>query len=551
MQFHEEFHGTYSSENYTTEKRILKGATLSPLSLQIKLGKIVSRLTSSLSGRIPQSSLFFCMGLLVFLQITALSAETYVLGGKNGWSDITVLQGITSGKGRYGYQSLELDTNQHTVSESTDLFLDFEDSSFYDRAGKYEIISNGTFKSSRSIRGKGAALCRNKGGIVLRGNESSFFGNESPAGSFLIDFWICPSTVDNGEVIMNWRSSRIIGSQIVYQVINLSFYQNKLMMIFSNIFDGYTADKGDIVLYTTKSIIPNTWSHHVIEFLEEAGTLEYRIDGELECIKYITDNGHENGTIFPAVMGNAADFEICPTYTGLIDDFMILRTYDDVSDEFISKKTDDFNFEHYVVSGGRFESKPIMFREGTTINSLTAETKIPPQTDVHFYIRGGDNYFNWTKDYPEWIQVNSGEKIENLSGMYFQIAADLFPDGAGNNSPSVTSITLDYTCLPEPLPPVKIKAEKGDSSVKLTWSSSIEDTAGGYYIYYGNRPGEYLGRAAVEGHSPINAGNVNTYTLTGLKNGTIYYFAVAAYSKIDSRIVGPLSKEVYARPAVR
>ena len=47
---------------------------------------------------------------------------------------------------------------------------------------------------------------------------------------------------------------------------------------------------------------------------------------------------------------------------------------------------------------------------------------------------------------------------------------------------------------------------------------------------------------------PINVGNVNRVTLDGLKNGKIYYFAVATYSKLDDRIIGVLSKEVYARP---
>ena len=101
------------------------------------------------------------------------------------------------------------------------------------------------------------------------------------------------------------------------------------------------------------------------------------------------------------------------------------------------------------------------------------------------------------------------------------------------------------------MPPVKIEAKKGDGSVTLTWSYSVEDSADGYYIYYGNRPGEYLGRVAAQGPSPIKVGKLTSCTLTGLKNGTIYYFAVAAYSKADSRIIGPLSKEVFARPAQR
>lgn len=548
MQFHEESLGTYPKSNYTAQKRNLKGAPALVSSLRSKVDKFAKRTTLFLAGRIPQRPLFILLAVLSFFH---LSAESYTFGGKKGWSDVTVRNGITTGKGRFGYESLELDTNQSKVQDSTDLLIDFEDSVFYDKSGNYEIVKNHAFKTTKSVRGKGAALCRNRGGIVLRGNEQSFFGNESPVGSFLIDFWICPATVDNGEVILNWRSSRILGGQIVYQVINLSFYQNKVMLVFSNIFDGYTENNGEIDLTTIKSLIPNKWTHHVIKFIEETGSLEYRLDGELECLKYVTDNGHETGTVFPAVMGNAADFELCPSYTGLIDDFMILRTYADVLDELDANSENSMFYEHYVVSGGRFESQPIMFKQGTTINKLFAETDNPPQTDVHFYVRGGENYFNWTKDYPEWIQVNPDAEIENLTGMYFQVAAELFPDGAGKNTPSVTSITLDYSVLPEPLPPVKIRAEKGDGSVTLTWSYSIEDTAGGYYIYYGNRPGEYLGRVAAEGHSPIDAGNVTSFTLTGLTNGTIYYFAVAAYSKIDSRIVGPLSKEVYARPAVR
>ena len=79
----------------------------------------------------------------------------------------------------------------------------------------------------------------------------------------------------------------------------------------------------------------------------------------------------------------------------------------------------------------------------------------------------------------------------------------------------------------------------------------MDDTAGGYYLYYGTRPGEYLGRMAIEGESPINVGNTSSYTITGLENGKIYYFAVASWSALDDRITGPLSKEVFARPLQR
>ena len=135
--------------------------------------------------------------------------------------------------------------------------------------------------------------------------------------------------------------------------------------------------------------------------------------------------------------------------------------------------------------------------------------------------------------------------------MYFQLACDIFPDGDGSVSPTITQIVLDIEELPLPVPPYTVRAQAGNGSVTLTWNNSVDNTTGGYYIYYGTRPGEYLGRFALEGNSPINVGNRTSFTLTGLENGKIYYFAIASWSIMDDRVVGPLSKEVFARPLER
>ena len=148
----------------------------------------------------------------------------------------------------------------------------------------------------------------------------------------------------------------------------------------------------------------------------------------------------------------------------------------------------------------------------------------------------------------QWIPFENGEDLTDVYGTYFQVAVELFPDGAGKHSPSVTEMKLSYLEMPSPLPPFMLYAEPGDGEVTLTWSYSVDDTAGGYYVFYGERPGEYLGREALQGDSPVNVGNKTSVTISGLKNGKIYYFSVASYSNIDERIMGDLSKEVYARP---
>ena len=127
----------------------------------------------------------------------------------------------------------------------------------------------------------------------------------------------------------------------------------------------------------------------------------------------------------------------------------------------------------------------------------------------------------------------------------------MYPDGKGSKSPSVTQLNINYKEIPLPLAPFKLTAVPMDGAVVLTWPYSVDDSVGGYYIFYGERPGEYLGREALEGQSPIDAGNSVSIKLSGLKNGKIYYFAIASYSKYDSKIIGELSKEVFARPSIK
>ena len=275
--------------------------------------------------------------------------------------------------------------------------------------------------------------------------------------------------------------------------------------------------------------------------------LEYLVDGRTESLAFITESGHENSTVCYPVLGVKAGIEICSDYAGRIDNLKIshIPARKQGADTFASEN------EKYRVSGGRFETKPILVSQAAVIEKIDALMSIPAQTDIRFYIRSGDNCYGWNANYPQWKEVSSGEAISGVSGLYFQIAADFLPDGSGSQTPRLTEIAVTYEEQNEPLPPFMVRAQAGDGSVTLTWNSSVDDNAGGYYVYYGNRPGEYLGRTAVEGSSPVNVGNKTEVTLSGLENGRIYYFAVSAYSKIDGRINGILSKEVFARPSSR
>lgn len=502
-----------------------------------------------------------------------LFAETLTVGGKNGWNQLSVRNGVAETSGRFGYSAITLATNSGKADELTDLLLDFDNGSIRDSVGKYRVLTNSLIPTAQSVMGNGAAVSRTNGGLVLLGEEGSLFGTAGNVGSFTISFWIAPSTVASGEVIFNWRSSRtgytaVAGihsrvnsnylhiDSVDYQQITASFTGGKIEWAFFNVFDGADLggvhiNDGDIRISGTSPIIPSKWSYHVISFDETTGLLEYRVNGNIEAIKYVTTNGTGSGNVYPLYFGAPSELEICPSYIGRIDDLIIQRKSYAIDENTSFDAPPEIMPSLYKVSGGRIETQPLMASAGSVLNSVTAEMNVPEQTAVRLYVRGGDTYFNWTENEPAWKPITSGEEIYGVKGRYFQVAADLYPDGGGNIAPSVTDLKVSYTPPQIPLPPFTLKAVAENGAVTVSWSESVDDTVGGYYVYYGTRSGEYLGRMAVQGASPINVGDATSVTLTGLQNNTIYYFAIAAWSKYDERIVGQLSKEVYARPSVR
>lgn len=502
---------------------------------------------------IKKSLVFVAETLLVLLICNPLWAKEVILGGKNGWNDLSYEDNVTVGKGRYGYDCMQIETNAFIADENTDLLIDFENPENPVSAGNYKIVSNNLRTSTSAKMEKLAGLSRNIGGMVVKGDKSTFFGSEGVKGSFSIEFWLCPSISENGETIIDWTTSKTVDNRVIYQMLKCTFEGGRLDWTLTNFFDSFTTGESfrEVHMKGTSTIIPDTWSYHVLSYDCESGLLAYLVNGETEVLKYITSTGKEEGETTLVLLGRPSELNFCTDYTGIIDEIRIMKRPYETPSYQTPEAGSLLQRYSYEPRGGRFETAPIVVSAGSVLNKLSAEINTPEQTDVAFFVRSGENYFDWTPDYPEWKSVTADELLTGITGMYFQVAVELYPDGAGTKTPSVTQINMDFSEIPLPLPPFMVKAEAGYETITLSWSYSVDDTAGGYYIYYGSRPGEYLGRFAVAGDSPIKVGNTTSYTFTGLKNGKIVYFAVASWSALDDRIVGPLSKEVFARPLDR
>lgn len=89
---------------------------------------------------------------------------------------------------------------------------------------------------------------------------------------------------------------------------------------------------------------------------------------------------------------------------------------------------------------------------------------------------------------------------------------------------SLTAFAADTT------PPSDVENLKGtalNAAVDLTWNKATDDTAvKGYHVHYGKSSVTQTGQSY---DTKVDAGNVLKYSVTGIENGTKYYFSVVAY----------------------
>jgi hypothetical protein len=128
------------------------------------------------------------------------------------------------------------------------------------------------------------------------------------------------------------------------------------------------------------------------------------------------------------------------------------------------------------------------------------------------------------------------------------LAVAFYPGRDRETGPYLEEVRIVYESNEAPWPPSLITARALDGAVELNWRPSPDSDTAGYVVYYGTSSGVYYGEGAMQGSSPIDAGRRTSLRLEGLKNGVLYFFAVAAYDESGILHLGKFSKEVTARP---
>jgi predicted phage tail protein len=133
------------------------------------------------------------------------------------------------------------------------------------------------------------------------------------------------------------------------------------------------------------------------------------------------------------------------------------------------------------------------------------------------------------------------QQLANGTTYYFKVTA---VNQAGEGPASGVASATPAAAITEPGPPAGLAATPGDRRVTLSWTAPSSDGGAkisGYLIYQGTSPG---GESGVPVNGAPAAGT--RYTLTGLRNGTRYYFTVAAVN--GAKLQGNHSGEASATP---
>ncbi|GHU01964.1 hypothetical protein FACS1894147_02850 [Spirochaetia bacterium] len=515
-------------------------------------------------------ALFFVSG-----SLHAIGEKTFVIGASAGWNLIEQRTGIDEVSALRPHPVLALKAAATVVSggidPALDMALSFDEGrpqSFADKTGHYRVYAGPALSAadSRWARaGSGAALFNGAGGgdspalvpLTLVPGTGAALAAGRYVGDFSLEFWLYPMNLENGEQILAWSSSKQSSAgDFVFQRIYCTASKNRLQWSFDDFFSSPDGKQSlTVSLNGFSPLAPRSWSHHLIRFDSGTGLLEYLVNGKAEAITHTTPTGREGGQVYTPHMGEDGRMTLGGRFMGLLDEFKMYSRY--VESPGLGK---------YPAAGGRVESRPIDLGKGNssllTVEAAGGRASITGKTiqneysgagafsfrdnaALQFFIRAADSPYQWTGE--DWRPFTPGAALPpEVKGRFIQLAADFYPSGNGESTPYLDELRIVYRNNGPPLPPGLLTAAARDGAVELSWRPSPGQDTAGYLVYYGTAQGEYFGREAVQGASPLDAGGQTSLRIEGLRNGTLYYFAVAAYDRTGEP--GEFSREAGARP---
>ena len=501
-----------------------------------------------------------------------LGEETLKFGGKAGWKQFSLRDGVIELENVRAGKVLALNSAERSYDESLDMALSFDEGGgefFIDSTGNYTLTASKAVHAAETAWarfGGGAAVfsgalgTAETGGaaeapIVVRARRpGALFSEGRNIGDFSIEFWLYPGGMENGEEALSWTASAGNGANSYKnQSLSCAMSKNRTEWLVKNFFFSPTAESMDLRLASFAPLVPKRWSRHLLRFDADTGLLEYLVNGVLEDLVYTTSSGREGGDIFLPVIGERGSFFLGRRFNGMMDNFRIYSRFvgepghgrypqnGRAQSAAIDLGAQNSTVLRVNVSGGAYRTSG---GNRQNIQAHAGDFNFPGGAQIQFFIRASDSPYSWNPE--AWRTFTPGEPLGTVRGRYIELAARFYPGGDSETTPYLEEIDLVFARKAAPEPPPRIVAAARDCGVELSWRPSRDESAAGYIVYYGTASGDYFGEGSSSGPSPVDVGKRLSISIDNLVNGILYYFSVSAYDDLGQP--GNYSREISARP---
>ncbi len=482
--------------------------------------------------------------ILPFLLTLPLGAyeETLVLGEETLWSELHRTSRIITVPGFRGWPDLTLQDGEYQRDPSTEVLLHFNEEPVLPPHGLYRILNTGGFITAdeKVLGGGSVAFTSRSPALEWEPAPGTVLAAGSVPGDFSLEFWLYPTQLADGEDVFLWKGMELTPDAIRPQSIRARVYRQRLEWEFSHFFQAPGDEETFFSFTGITRLLPRRWHHHLIRYDAETGLLEYLLDGKPEAVLHTTPTGAEHPEVYPPRIGGAQGARIFlgGGHLGLLDEFRLSRRF-----------VEEPALGRYSLATGSAETRVIdLGQPGARFQGIQTREILRGNSTITYAYRQSDTVFLPDQESNPWIILNPGEDLrDNNRGRYLQLRMIFIPDGSGRAAPQLSSLRVNYEIALPPLPPTGFTARGGDGRVTLTWNRGGNASTDGYLLYFGTRPGVYFG-GTESLTSPIDVGNVEEYTLEGLQNDTVYYFALTAYGGYEGKLISEYSTEQSARP---
>lgn len=457
-------------------------------------------------------------GLLFFGAVTLVANELQLNDVVHGWgamqsSNLRVQQ--TS-------NSRDILTLANVRQSGAELFLPFN------REGEwhefdYKLIEGrlNLSKMGRRLGQKAAAFAGNNALVFAPGTSTLFFGSEST--EFTIDFWLLPSRLGDGEIVMSYEATMIgKGEQRIRQSIVCYIEGDRLIWRFENIF--FTYDEQPVsVEIQGEMMLKNQWMRHGVRYNAEKNMLEVLDGNVVTDVRYVNNQNKQSSEAITALFFRGTQRRLkIGEFFGYLDGFSITpRFVQDLSDAY------------YMAHGAYVSAAIDLF--GNRPNRIDLQSVTENDSELRVFFRSGSNATILEQSNTPWIPYTLGSDLRyHKFDRFLQVRVDFFAGASAQSSPILNNVIINYDRLPPPPRPGSLTFTREGSGVRVSWQPLMLANVSGYKLYFGENSGDYYGVIG-ELSSPLEVGLSNSVLLTGLTPGKRYYFSLTAY---DANVLG-------------